>query len=217
VTTFSTASRARLRRAGPSSPGRVRPRGTRDHPEAARAGAGPLPKPDGIGGHHADSGAGGVPRPTGGSPPGAAPPPGQQARTRRQAVPAATHPRGPRPRELTRPSSSRRAFSRRAKITVKSARYARVLRTALRAALDCDLPRQTLAPIRRTDLPRLDRPLRQIFQGKARHLSEGRGSIDPECDSLPRYCVATYYIHQLPNLAIRIPRLSCSVSDVHAG
>ncbi len=54
------------------------------------------------------------------------------------------------------PSSSRRAFFRRAKITVKSARYARVLRMALRATPDCDLPRQDLAPIRRTDQTRLD-------------------------------------------------------------
>src|ERR1017187_9875001 len=45
----------------------------------------------------------------------------QQARTRGQPVPAATHPRCPRPRELAGPSSSRRAFSRRAKITVMGA------------------------------------------------------------------------------------------------
>ena len=87
---------------------------------------------------------------TGGSPLGSAPPPGQQARARRQAVHAATHPRGLTTARTGRAVLSRRAFSRRAKITVKSARYARVLRTALRAALDCDLPRQTLAPIRRT-------------------------------------------------------------------
>ena len=43
-----------------------------------------------------------------------------------------------------RPSSSRRASCRRAKITFKSARCARVLRMALRATLDTDLPRQDL-------------------------------------------------------------------------
>ena len=68
-----------------------------------------------------------------------------------QAVPAATHPR-PRPRDQAGPSSSRRASSRRAKITVKGARYARVLRMALRATLTV------------------------IFHGKTRHLSGGRGS-----------------------------------------
>jgi hypothetical protein len=48
------------------------------------------------------------------------------------------------------PPSSHRAFCRRVKITVKSARCARVLRMALRATPDCDLPRQDPAPIRRT-------------------------------------------------------------------
>ena len=40
------------------------------------------------------------------------------------------------------PSSSRRASCRRAKIIVKSVPYGRVLRMALRATLECDLPRQ---------------------------------------------------------------------------
>ena len=140
-----------------------------------------------VGGHRADSGAAACRALTGGSPLGSAPPPGQQARTRRQAVPAATRPRGPRPRELTGPSSSRRAFSRRAKITVKSARCARVLRTAPRAALDSDLPRQTLAPIRRTDLPRLDRPLRlsaALTSGRVVNVAKGRTlNIDGDLDA----------------------------------
>jgi hypothetical protein len=46
------------------------------------------------------------------------------------------------PARAARPSSSRRALCRRAKITVKSAPYGRVLRMALRATPDCDLPRQ---------------------------------------------------------------------------
>ena len=45
----------------------------------------------------------------------------------------------------------RRASSRHAKITVKGARYARVASAmALRATLECDLPRQDPAAIRRT-------------------------------------------------------------------
>ena len=46
------------------------------------------------------------------------------------------------PARAAGPSSSRRALCRRAKITVKSAPYGRVLRMALRATPDCDLPRQ---------------------------------------------------------------------------
>ena len=49
-----------------------------------------------------------------------------------------------------RPSSSRQASSRRAKITVKGARYARVARDGASATLDSDLPRRDPAPIRRT-------------------------------------------------------------------
>jgi hypothetical protein len=41
-----------------------------------------------------------------------------------------------------RPSSSRAASCRRAEITVKTARCARALAVALRASLECDLPRQ---------------------------------------------------------------------------
>src|SRR5258708_568752 len=64
---------------------------------------------------------------------------------------------GPRP-GVPGPPSPRRAFSCRAKITVKSARCARVLRMALRATPDCDLPRQDPAPIGRTDRTRLGWP-----------------------------------------------------------
>ena len=46
------------------------------------------------------------------------------------------------PARAAGPSSSRRAVCRRAKITVKSAPYGRVLRMALRATPDSDLPRQ---------------------------------------------------------------------------
>jgi hypothetical protein len=55
------------------------------------------------------------------------------------------------------PSSSRQPSCRRAKITVKCARCARVASAmALRATLDTDLPRQDPAPIRRTGiLPRM--------------------------------------------------------------
>ena len=48
-----------------------------------------------------------------------------------------------RARTAAGPSSTRRAFSRRARSS-KCARCARVLRMALRATLDCDLPRQDL-------------------------------------------------------------------------
>ncbi len=120
VTIFYTASRARLRRARPSGPGRVRTRNAR-HIEGMREAA--------RGTRRSRAGAQATRRLraaacralTGGSPPGAAPPPGQQARTRRQAVPATTHP-DDRDREPTGPSSSRRAFSRRAKITGKVVR-----------------------------------------------------------------------------------------------
>jgi hypothetical protein len=68
---------------------------------------------------------------------------GRLPRSRRQAVPRSNAPRGDRAcKNGPGPSSSRRAFCRRAKITVKSARCARVLRMALRATPDCDLARQ---------------------------------------------------------------------------
>jgi hypothetical protein len=41
-----------------------------------------------------------------------------------------------------RPSSSRSAFCRRSVITVKTSRFARALRVALRASLECDHSRQ---------------------------------------------------------------------------
>ena len=72
---------------------------------------------------------------------------------RRYPAPAADGPRRYAPLVATPartagPSSSRRASCRRAKITVKSAPYGRVLRMALRATLECDLPRQNPAPIK---------------------------------------------------------------------
>ncbi len=151
VTTFLTASRARLRRA---RPGRARPdrmrgrgsdRGIRELARGETASSSP-------GGGRGDSPApgGSLPRPAGQSPPGAALPPVGIPAPRKQAVPAPTRPPGPRLHEPAGPFSPRRALCRRAKITVKSARCARVLRTALRAAQDCDLPLQDPAPIRRT-------------------------------------------------------------------
>jgi hypothetical protein len=108
-------------RARPSGPRPSSAPGTRDHRDSARAGAGLTPEPGGVGGHRADSGAGGMPSPDGRelSGPGAAT---RSAGPHPQAGGSRSNaPRGPRPRELAGPSSSRRAFSRRAKITVKGA------------------------------------------------------------------------------------------------
>jgi hypothetical protein len=142
VRTFSTDfSRARLRRARPSGPGRGSEpdawitRGVRERSRVPRRwwlgwrGVSPL---------------------RGGSlarclkrcrAPARAAAAASLPRVRHLAVPAVTHP-GDRACKSDQASSSRRASCRRAKITVKSARGARVLRTALCAALECDLPRQ---------------------------------------------------------------------------
>lgn len=75
-----------------------------------------------VDGHSAGSGVGGMPRPDGREPSGrgaatrSARPHPQAGSPRRYA------PRWPRPREQAGPSSSRQAFSRRAKITVKVVR-----------------------------------------------------------------------------------------------
>jgi hypothetical protein len=93
-------SSARLRRAKPSGLGRVQTR-ERERIEALRKAAGPCQSRVG-------SRAGRRLRPTarraltGGSPPGAPPPPGQHARTRGQAVPAATRTRWRRPAQPCR-------------------------------------------------------------------------------------------------------------------
>jgi hypothetical protein len=119
VRTFLTSSRARLRRARPSG---LRPgsrRGTREHRGSARAGVRTEPVAGWGGGHGGDSGAGGLPRPAGREPSGrgaatrSAGPHPQAGSSRSNARADA-----PRPRELAVPSSSRRTFSRRAKITV---------------------------------------------------------------------------------------------------
>jgi hypothetical protein len=60
-----------------------------------------------------------------------------------QAVPAVTHP-GDRTCQISRPSSTHRAFCRRAKITVKSARCACVLQMAQAPLLTDDLARQEI-------------------------------------------------------------------------
>jgi hypothetical protein len=73
-------------------------------------------------GQLADSGAAACRALTGGSPPVAAPPPGQHARTRRQPVPPQREPDDRDRATRAGPSSSRRAFSRRAKITGKVVR-----------------------------------------------------------------------------------------------
>jgi hypothetical protein len=146
MSNFCTSSRARLRRA---RPGRARPKpraGTRKSAEGNRE----LERrePPAPGGGAGDS-------PT----PGRLPPHPQAAGTRSNAPPVTA------PTQLTGPPSPRRAFCRRAKITVKSARYARVLRMALRATPDCDLPRQDPVAIRRTDLSRLRQPSARWLQG----------------------------------------------------
>ncbi len=61
-------------------------------------------------------------------------------------------------------SSSRRASCRRAKTTVKSAPCGRVLRMALRATLECDLPRQRTG-IYQEDVPNSTRLLRAMTRG----------------------------------------------------
>jgi hypothetical protein len=159
VTPFCTGFKSTpFGRAKPSGPGRVQPREhatTERERELARE---PMPEPSGFGGCHADFGRAACRALTGGSPLGSASPPRQQNRTLRQAVPAATHPRGARPRELAGSSSSRRAFSRHAKITVKGRAQGRVLRMAQAPPLTVIFLGKISAPIGRTDRTRLSRP-----------------------------------------------------------
>jgi hypothetical protein len=89
------------------------------------------------------------PRQTSGTPQAA-------ARASPQARPVTGRPpsRPPSAPAWERPSS-RRSSLEPSKIIVKSASCARVLRMALRATLDCDLPRHMMAPIGRTARNRL--------------------------------------------------------------
>ena len=114
----SSASRARLRRARPSGLGRFGRGNARASIERANWRGNRVSSRGRAAGAAPTSGRAACRALPGGSPRGAAPPPGQQARTCRQTVPGGNAADAPRPRGLARPSSSRQAFSRRAKITV---------------------------------------------------------------------------------------------------
>jgi hypothetical protein len=152
VTTFCTngfkgtpAARQAVR-PRPSSTAR-----TRDPPRDSVSRRGTLPGPGGIGRHRADSGWAACRALTGGSPPGAAPPPGQQARTRRQAVPTATHP------TVT--------------ATARTGRTVLLAPGILSPRKDHRQGRAQGRVLRMAQAP----PLTVIFHGKTRHLSGGRG------------------------------------------
>jgi hypothetical protein len=124
VTSFCTASRARLRRAGPSGPGRA-PCISAGPPRGALDERG-VPTVSGRGGGESRRWGGSVARCLSAwrrtaRATAAAPFP----RARRQADPAVTHP-GDRACHSGRAVLPRRASCRRAKITVKSARCARL-------------------------------------------------------------------------------------------
>ncbi len=108
-------------------------------------------------------------------------------------------PRVAAPARAAGPSSSRRASCRRAKITVKSAPYDRVLRMALRATPDCDLPRQRTGTYQ-PDGPNSTRPLLRCHMrsstatpstcretGRSRHMlflrrrPRSYGDVNPAC------------------------------------
>jgi hypothetical protein len=137
-------SGARLRRARSSSPGPAQTRND-ERIEALREAA--LDQPELRGrGQLADSRTGGLPRPNGRKPSGRG-----AARPGQHAAPACgqsspQHAADARDRNTRPDRPPCLAFSRRAKITDQGRTSA-----ALRALhLDCDLPRQDLAPIRRT-------------------------------------------------------------------
>ncbi len=145
VTTFSTASRARLRRASGTASATLRAQAAR-HQAADPA---QRPRPAARVAGSAAAGGGSVAASSGRKPCVAA------AASRGLPAPGRCRYRPSRlvtvPARADRPSSSRQPSCRRAKITVKGARCARVADAmALRATLDTDLPRQDTAPIRRT-------------------------------------------------------------------
>jgi hypothetical protein len=153
VTTFPTASRARLRRARPD---RARPglmHGRRKSPDGIASWS----RGNTAAGWRGNRGArllrgGSMPRPTGGSPPGAAMPPVGCPRARRQAVPAPTR------RQLPSPASPNRAALPAPGILSprKDHRQGHVASgDGASATLDADLPRQNPAPVGRTDRTRL--------------------------------------------------------------
>jgi hypothetical protein len=149
VTTFSTASRARLRRASRDGLGRAPAQAL--GPPAGLIRRSVPPKAAEVEGTL--SLLGGLARRSFERKPAS-----RRRPAHRFPVPAADgtgRSPGGRSCKSWRPSSSRQSSCRRAKITVKCARCAHVLRMALRATLDTDLPRQDPAPIRRTGENRL--------------------------------------------------------------
>jgi len=142
VRTFSTSSRARLRRARPPGPGWALSVGALITEAECVNDRGARPVAAGSGGTLAAGGRQLGPLPLARQRTGA-------GRCRNAACPGHRPHPAPAvrawvtaPARAARPSSSRRALCRRARITVKSAPYGRVLRMALRATLECDLPRQ---------------------------------------------------------------------------
>ena len=151
MTTFSTASRARLRRAKPSGPSRVQTRKARAHRGVARGGVRDHATARRGRGQLADSGGGGLPRPDGREPSG-------RGAAIRSARP---YPQAASPRRNAQPMAA----------TAQTGRAVLLAPGILSPRKDHSKGRS----LRSRRLLRNRRPLTVIFHGKIRQLSRGRG------------------------------------------